>query len=58
MSEKLKPCPFCGSRAMIFKTFNGACYVQCCVCGIGTLHCDDKEQLIKTWNRRTKNDKV
>lgn len=64
MSEELKPCPFCGGKAVKYVN-NGVC-VKCVDCGISTITlCDmqriesDKgtiERVIEMWNRRTNNE--
>ena len=58
MSEKLKPCPFCGSKAMI-ETFTTACEkvpryrVRCedCFCQTSWDYFEIDE-VVKDWNRR------
>lgn len=61
MSEELKPCPFCGGKAVKYVN-NGVC-VKCVNCEISTITlCDTHhinpnngaiEKVIKLWNRRT-----
>lgn len=53
---KLKPCPFCGSKADKYHDYVGYCVVQCRCCGIGTLHKRDESEVINDWNRRTNNE--
>lgn len=52
MSEKLKPCPFCGGKAKI----NGGsvlCYVRCESCKARVWSCyETKEEAIAAWNQR------
>lgn len=71
MSDKLKPCPFCGGEAEI-KNFDGyhryangvVDFIQCKKCGGRTreyythikTEIDMRQEAIKAWNRRT-NDK-
>lgn len=64
MNEELKPCPFCGGKAVKYVN-NGVC-VKCVDCGISTIIlCDmqriksDKgaiERVIEMWNRRANNE--
>lgn len=54
MKEKLKPCPFCGSREHLYETwFDGAYHVGC---GFGgcefSLSAVTIEKLVLKWNRR------
>ena len=56
MSEtKLKPCPFCGCEAKIVHYSPYRYYVQCVVCGAGTLSMLNEETAINAWNRRADN---
>lgn len=56
MTEKLKPCPFCGAKAK--PVFRGSCnYVVCsneeeCWCGM-TCPVTTPEEAARIWNRRT-----
>ena len=57
MSEKLKPCPFCGSENASWDE-----YEECVVCegedgcyALGPARFDTKKEAITAWNRR--NDK-
>ena len=59
MSDKLKPCPFCGSEAIIFPpqekdmdTWAAVCQHPECGCNARILFCDTKESAIEQWNRR------
>lgn len=60
MSEKLKPCPFCGGEAEICETFVTGFHcpffaVRCInrnVCGILGPSCATEETAIKFWNTR------
>lgn len=57
MTEKLKPCPFCGGKAEACQTYDGFFWkVMCCGCGNCTLKYVNKEQAIDTWNRRTESE--
>ena len=68
MSEKLKPCPFCGSPALLSayphdrpEMFYVACYSPDCYCTMGEFYDRDampdhpfreKDAAIAAWNRR------
>lgn len=62
MSEKLKPCPFCGGEAHLFgiETIGAsvAYFVKCvgnkskCAGPIYTKYCDTKERAAEVWNTR------
>ena len=61
-SYELKPCPFCGHEASVYRTHNGGYFAGCsaasdtCICGAGVIR-DTKESAVTTWNRRViKND--
>lgn len=62
-TEALKNCPFCGGTAKILdisQRINGYSnggmwkYVSCQTCGCRThdFYWDDREEMIRTWNRR------
>lgn len=56
MSEKLKPCPFCGSEAEIARVF-GRIGVACSQCNVSIRSeqiCSETgyDEVIKAWNRR------
>ena len=60
--RQLKPCPFCGHEASVYRTHNGGYFAGCsaasdtCICGAGVIR-DTKESAVTTWNRRViKND--
>ena len=59
MSEKLKPCPFCGSEANLYEcrwlgiTSYG---VECTKCDAILEGYSTKEEAIKAWNKRAKNE--
>ena len=60
MSDKLKPCPFCGGEAVLTNGwFSGERRVECLDCGVMTkIEFSENplvtasEQAIKAWNRR------
>ena len=66
MSNKLKPCPFCGSSNVLIgddaqffyegKECDLHFYVQCLTCGSCTDVCADVETAIEMWNRRASDD--
>ena len=65
MTDKLKPCPFCGGQAKLFNTrVQGGydySYVQCLKCSIHTAKYDvsvnycSSEKATEAWNRRADN---
>ena len=55
MTEKLKPCPFCGSEARLMRN-QTAFYILCCECSAQSLWDIHKEQAIEAWNRRADDD--
>ncbi len=58
MSEKLKPCPFCGGAATITEYLDRGIkwlepfYVECKNCGTYKKDFPTKKDAIKDWNRR------
>lgn len=52
MSEKLKPCPFCGSQAQIRK-INDKHYAVTCVKNCVVTKITTKEKVIEIWNKRS-----
>ena len=54
MSEKLKPCPFCGSNdiAFDFGLGRGVAYAYCCNCGAETITRASASEAANDWNRR------
>lgn len=57
--KKLKPCPFCGGRAILRHDSSG-CYVECgngmCSVMPTTWYFDEEEKVIEAWNRRANDD--
>ena len=68
MSEKLKPCPFCGEKLEITANAYSSYYsgpvwkhwnwyrVQCPQCEVQTTEYPTVEEAIEAWNRRAKDD--
>lgn len=60
MESKLKPCPFCGGRALIgvhicIKERKTYYTTHCQKCGVSDLkHHKSEDEAIEAWNRRTK----
>lgn len=54
MSNKLKPCPFCGSSHVAAEGFEdmGMYRIRCGNCGSGVSTKDTVEKAIEAWNRR------
>lgn len=63
MSEKLKPCPFCGKTAKVFAFSEGGICVKCMTCYCQTFVESDwsianaekksaYEKVVEAWNRR------
>ena len=51
MTKKLKPCPFCGEKAIISKSI-GLYNIECDGCGCGTGWYLTKKEAIDVWNQR------
>ena len=64
MAEKeLKPCPFCGGKAIVLHTKSiyelPHFFVTCGSCGVETPRvCKTEEQAREVWNRRSNNGKL
>lgn len=56
MNERLKPCPFCGGVAIIYKSKMGDYRVECYSCFAHTFFEDSKEKAADEWNRRVENE--
>lgn len=50
---ELKPCPFCGSTAGIYVSYEGEYVVRCDYCRIGTVLTKNEQDAIELWNHRT-----
>ena len=51
MSTDLKPCPFCGSVAIVWMQAGHAHYLECSHCGGRIRPHIDKAEAIEAWNR-------
>lgn len=51
---KLKPCPFCGGKAIIEKSNveYPNYFARCTTCRVQTMWYADKEKLVAAWNNR------
>lgn len=55
MREKLKPCPFCGGKAELWKgRLNDGYAIRCSMCKSRTKIYDNQEYASIAWNRRAK----
>ena len=50
MSDKLKPCPFCGGEARLIGHYPYS--ITCCNCRATTVICNTPDDAIDAWNRR------
>lgn len=63
MTEKLKPCPFCGHEFDLaegltrFGKKTKAVYIVCLFCGVRTPIEFSIEDVVKAWNRRAKEER-
>ena len=56
MCKELKPCRFCGGRAMMDGiTF---VYIKCIKCGLETIIYREQDEAINAWNRRTNDERT
>ena len=67
MPNELKPCPFCGGKAVIHEcvelenealkaVYTGKIGVHCVDCHVSTTPLDNKNTAIEAWNRRCGDD--
>ncbi len=55
MTEKIKPCPFCGSKKIdICRTNENACWLRCARCSGESGSTPLREDAIRIWNKRPK----
>lgn len=59
MGNKLKPCPFCGSKRINvwFDNQRRIAHCGCEDCGVFSFGGESKNNAIEAWNRRTEGDK-
>ena len=59
MTDKLKPCPFCGGEAYVWLNLETDNYdVECLECGCDfQQHYGCVDEAIEAWNRRVDNDR-
>ena len=50
---ELKPCPFCGSTAELYVSYEGRYTVRCNYCRIGTVLTKNEQDAIELWNHKT-----
>lgn len=53
MTEKLKPCPFCGSKSVTVCELYPSSYARCRACGAEGSLCSSRDEAAAVWNRRT-----
>lgn len=51
--DKLKPCPFCGGKALLWGFIGYV--VKCTLCGVETIIYETEEEATEAWNRRADN---
>lgn len=52
MSDKLKPCPFCGKLHHEVSDYKPVYRVECTFCGAKTGNCSSAQEAIEEWNCR------
>lgn len=53
--EKIKPCPFCGSKKVdVCRTNENACWIRCGRCGADAPGDPHRKVAISIWNKRPK----
>lgn len=52
--EKIKPCPFCGSKKVeVNRTNENACWISCIRCAAQADSKPARKDAIKLWNKRS-----
>ena len=59
-TDELKPCPFCGAKAGLWRTYEGFFVVQCSrgSCSMTTMHKPFRNLVVEAWNRRVEDGKA
>jgi transcription initiation factor TFIIIB Brf1 subunit/transcription initiation factor TFIIB len=52
--EELKPCPFCGSKKLVYSNN----FINCMDCGALVAGKSNQEEHIKAWNNRVESDEL
>ena len=52
MDNDLERCPFCGGEPVLKGYEEIEYFVQCEICGMSSMLSEDKEMVIRFWNRR------
>ncbi len=50
--DNVKPCPFCGARAVTVKEMSGHYRAKCGGCEVATAFMDSEQAAIERWNQR------
>lgn len=54
---RLKPCPFCGGKPVIYKSMPGRkAWIVCSGCGATSSYSYSEKTAIEAWNKRINND--
>lgn len=55
--KRIKRCPICGEKGLIYEAYDGTWVVQCSKCFLTSPYKPIREEAIKAWNRRIGDDK-